>query len=153
LTFAGANLASELLAAGFSFAGYSESLPAAGSTVCTSGSYYRKHNPWVNFSNLPASVNLPFSSFPSDFSRLPDLCFVVPNQDNDMHDGTIAQADTWLQSNFDSYVQWAKTHNSLFLLTFDEDDGSQHNQIATMFVGAMVRPGQYSERIGHYNVL
>src|SRR6266481_2356328 len=29
LTFAGANLASELLAAGFSFAGYSESLPAA----------------------------------------------------------------------------------------------------------------------------
>jgi len=46
-TFAAANLASQLLAAGFSFAGYSESLPATGSTVCAAGSYRRKHNPWV----------------------------------------------------------------------------------------------------------
>ena len=152
-TFTQSNLGSELLAAGFTFTGYAESMPSVGFTGCNVGSYRRKHNPWVNFPNVPSNLNRPYSSFPSDFSQLPDLCFVVPNVDNDMHDGTIAQADTWLQSNFDSYVQWAKSHNSLFILTFDEDDDSQHNQIATMFVGAMVRPGQYSERIGHYNVL
>ena len=49
-TFSTANLGSELIAAGGSFIGYSEDLPAPGSTVCTSGAYARKHNPWVNFS-------------------------------------------------------------------------------------------------------
>ncbi len=92
-----ANLGQELIAAGLTFAGYSEDLPTVGSTVCRSGQYYRKHNPWVNFSNVPTISNQPFMGFPSDYAALPKLSFVVPNQDHDMHDGTIAQADTWLQ--------------------------------------------------------
>ena len=47
----------------FIFDSYSQSLPSVGSTVCSSGYYQRKHNPWVNFDNVPASVNLPFTSF------------------------------------------------------------------------------------------
>jgi len=78
---------------------------------------------------------------------------VIPNLNDDMHDGTIQQGDTWLQQHLDTYVQWAVTHNSLFILTFDEDDGSQGNRIATMFVGQMVVPGQYSELIYHFNLL
>jgi hypothetical protein len=38
-------------------------------------------------------------------------------------------------------------------MTFDEDDGSQGNRIATIFVGQMVVPGQYSESINHFNLL
>src|SRR5207244_1132633 len=42
---------------------------------------------------------------------------------------------------------------SLFITTFDEDDGRQGNRIATIFVGQMVVPGQYSELIYHFNLL
>jgi phosphoesterase family protein len=152
-TFGTANLGRSLLNAGLTFAGYSEDLPAAGSTVCSSGSYRRKHSPWVNFSNLPASTNLPFTSFPTDYRQLPQVAFVIPNQAHDMHDGTIQQADTWLQQHLDGYVQWARTHNSLLIVTWDEDDFTSTNRIATLFVGPMVRTGAVSETINHYRVL
>ena len=60
------NLASGLQAAGYSFGGYAESLPAVGSTVCAAGSYARKHVPWVNFSNVPPSASMPLSAFTGD---------------------------------------------------------------------------------------
>ena len=78
---------------------------------------------------------------------------MIPNLDHDMHDGTIAQGDTWIHDNLDGYVQWAKTHNSLLVLTFDEDDNTLANQIPTVIVGQRVQPGQYSEHVNHYNVL
>jgi len=152
-TFSTENLGSELTAAGQSFTGFSEDLPSAGSTVCTSGAYARKHSPWINFTNVATSANQPFTSFPTDFSTLPTLSFVIPNLNDDMHDGTIAQGDTWLQQHIDSYVQFAKTHNSLLIVTWDEDDNSSNNQIATIFVGPMVKQGQFSETINHFNVL
>lgn len=152
-TFSTDNLGNLLINAGDTFIGYSEDLPSPGSTVCTSGAYARKHSPWVNFSNVPSASNLPYTYFPSDYSMLPTLSFVIPNLIHDMHDGTIAQGDTWLEANLDSYVQWAMTHNSLFIFTFDEDDGSSSNRIATFFVGPMVVPGQYSQNINHFNML
>jgi phosphatidylinositol-3-phosphatase len=115
--------------------------------------YYRKYNPWVNFTDVPSSDNLPFSSFPSNYSSLPTISFVVPNINNDMHNGTIQQGDSWLQTHIDPYVQWAKTNNSLLIVTWDEDDGTQNNQVPTIFVGPMVKAGHYSETINHYNVL
>src|SRR6185312_16064435 len=59
-TFSANNLGNELRSAGLSFTGYSESMPSNGYTGCTSGSYARKHSPWVNFSDLPTSTNLTF---------------------------------------------------------------------------------------------
>jgi acid phosphatase len=58
-----------------------------------------------------------------------------------------------LDNNLSAYVTWAQTHNSLLIVTWDEDDGSEGNQVATIFVGPMVNPGQYNEDINHYNVL
>lgn len=157
--FNGPNLASLLFAAGFSFATYSEDLPAPGFTGCGYQSYERKHNPAVNWQgvNVQASANLPFAQFPLDFAKLPTVSFVVPNQDNDMHNGeepeTIIRADQWLRARLDAYVRWAQTNNSLLIVTWDEDDGSAGNHIATIFVGPMVKPGKYAKRIDHYNVL
>jgi hypothetical protein len=149
------NLASELLAAGYSFAGFSEDLPAVGSGVCSAGKYARKHVPWANFTNVPAGSSLPFSAFNarSDYASLPTVSFVIPNLDNDMHDGTIAQADTWLAGNLSRYANWAVANDSLLIVTWDEDDNGPTNQIPTMIYGANVRPGQYNEVISHYNVL
>ena len=57
---------------GHDFAGYAEELPAAGSPVCSAGGYARKHVPWTDFSNVPATANQPFTSWPTaDYGRLP----------------------------------------------------------------------------------
>jgi len=152
------NLGSELLATGHTFVGFAEGLPAAGSTVCGAGKYARKHVPWANFSNVPPANSLPFSAFPSgNFASLPTVSFVIPDNDNNMHDGSIAQGDAWLNRQLSGYANWAKSNNSLLIVTWDEDDQSgvqgSRNQIPTVFYGAHVQPGTYNEQINHYNVL
>ncbi|OBA78208.1 acid phosphatase [Mycobacterium sp. 1164966.3] len=149
------NLGSELLSAGHTFAGYAEDLPAAGSPVCSAGKYARKHVPWANFSNIPPANSLPFSAFPSpgNYSSLPTVSFVIPNNDNNMHDGSVTQGDAWLSRQLSGYATWAKANNSLLILTWDEDDGGSRNQIPTVIYGAHVQPGSYPEQISHYNVL
>ncbi|MGD1347771.1 alkaline phosphatase family protein [Mycobacterium seoulense] len=148
------NLGSELLAAGYTFAGFAEGLPAVGSPACTAGKYARKHVPWANFANVPPANSLPFSAFPmGNYAGLPTVSFVIPNNDNNMHDGSIAQADAWLNRQLSGYANWAAANNSLLIVTFDEDDGGTRNQIPTVFYGAHVRPGNYAEQINHYNVL
>lgn len=152
-TFSTASLESELLDAKKTFAGYSEGLPAAGSFVCNAGKYARKHAPWTDFSKDSPTDNQPFTSFPTNFNELPLVTFVIPNLLDDMHDGTIQKGDTWLQTKLSAYVNWAMTNNSLLIITWDEDDGSKSNQIPTIFAGEPVKPGKYSEKITHYNVL
>jgi len=152
------NLGAELLHAGYSFCGYAEDLPYIGSQAATSSAYARKHNPWVNWQNgstngIPDSVNMPMSSFPDNYSTLPKIGIVIPNLNDDMHNGTIAQADTWLKNNLDGYIQWAKSHNSLFILTFDEDENTEGNRVATIFVGSMVKHGHYARLLNHINLL
>lgn len=151
--YSGANLGSELRAAHRTFTGYSEGLPNAGYTGCAAGRYVRRHAPWVDFSNLPAGVNQPVTAFPTDYSRLPTLSFVIPNLDHDMHDGTIAQADTWLRQHLDRYVRWAATHDSILVVTWDEDDHSQSNQVPTIVTGAGVRHGTYAGHADLYRLL
>ena len=102
---------------------------------------------------MPASANQPLTAFPTDYAQLPSVSFVVPNLQHDMHDGTIAAADTWLQSTIEGYRAWAASHNSLLVLTFDEDDNNSANLIPTVLSGANVVPGSYLEQINHYNVL
>ena len=152
-TFASPNVARALLDAGDSFVGYSEGLPAPGFTGCSRGAYARKHNPWVNFANVPASVNRPFTTFPDDFTRLPTVSFVIPDLEHDMHDGTMGQANQWLDDHLGRYAAWAPAHRSILVLTFDEDDQSANNRILTIVTGAFVRPGRYAERIDHYRLL
>lgn len=151
--FSADNLGHQLIGSGHSFTGYSEDLPSAGSKDCGDdgdSGYARKHNGWVDFASTPASSNLGFDRFPSDYSKLPTVSFVTPNLDNDMHDGSVKQGDSWLKKNLDGYVQWARTHNSALMLTWDEDDGDDSdNQIATMIVGDHVQQGAKSK--AHYN--
>lgn len=156
------NLGHALLAAGLTFAGYSEDLPSVGALTCDEGLYVRKHNPWVNWQDsvangLPATANVPMTSFPTDYTTLPTVSVIVPNQVNDMHNGknpeAIQTGDRWLQDHLDAYVQWAQEHNSLLIVTWDEDNMKENNRIVTLFVGPMVQAGRYDQRIDHDNVL
>lgn len=145
------NLASGLFAAGYTFGGFSEGLPAVGSPVCGGGGYARKHAPWTNFTNVPPSASMPMSAF--DIGSLPTVSFVVPSLADDMHDGSVAAGDAWLSEHLAGYANWAKANNSLLVVTWDEDDERAGNRIPTIFYGAGVKPGAYSQAISHYNVL
>jgi acid phosphatase len=190
------NLGAAMIAKGLSFKGYAEDLPAIGSQVFyaperASGAtpkYGRKHVPWVSFGNVPnggtvaTSSNLRFADFPTDtakFQTLPTVAFVIPNLQNDMHDGkpkdSVPRGDAWLKDHLDAYYRWAKTHNSLLIITFDENDDQtnelgltdpfaptdtragidKQNRICTLFAGAHVNPGDYQEGKGitHVNIL
>jgi hypothetical protein len=178
--FTARNLGEQLINKGLSFKGYAESLPAIGDTVDSHGSYARKHVPWISFSNVPngktvdTSSNLRFADFPLDYKKLPTVCFVIPNLDHDMHNGrppkSIEAGDAWLRQNLDRYYRWAKTNNSLLILTFDENynttyyhgltdpassDSVIRNRIVTVFGGAHVKAGDYPEGKGvtHVNIL
>jgi acid phosphatase len=51
-------------------------------------------------------------------------------------------------------VQWAHTHNSLLILTWDEaEDSSPDNQIPLILAGPMIKTGQYSQPVNHYSLL
>jgi len=149
----GDNLGSQLLTAGLSFVGYSEGLPSPGYAGCEDGDYARKHNPWVNFTDLPASVNQPLSAMPEDYSLLPTVSLVVPDLCNDMHDCDIATGDAWAQEHLGPYADWAVQNNSLLIVTFDEDSGSDSNHIATIVTGARVAATTTDQRIDHYDLL
>ncbi|HYZ54137.1 MAG TPA: alkaline phosphatase family protein [Streptosporangiaceae bacterium] len=155
------NLGAELISSGLKFAGYSESMPSAGYTGC--GSYFslgyiRTHNPWADFRNVPAASNLTFASFPGNYSRLPAVSFAIPNLCHDMHYCPRDTGDSWIQHHLGGYATWAQSHNSLLIITWDEDGtvlgtGGDNNRVATIFYGAHVRPGTYTERISHYSIL
>jgi acid phosphatase len=178
------NLGQQLITKGLSFKGYAQSLPAIGSEmeVTPPGCRYpclygRKHVPWISFANVPngttiaTSSNLRFADFPADFDNLPTVAFVIPDLDHDMHNGdakdSVPAGDLWLQENLGGYYQWATTHNSLLIVTFDETEdksglagltdpaaSSDQNRIATIFAGAHVKPN-YVETNGmtHVNIL
>ena len=193
--FTASDLGEQLIKKGLTFKGYSESLPEIGyagvigpencdKVDCV---YARKHVPWISFANVPngstaeTSSNLRFADFPNDFDKLPTVAFVIPNLINDMHNGAPAQSipagDSWLKQHLGAYCQWAKSHNSLLIVTFDENDDTfgyaglttpfanpgttyppanrlgqllldLRNRVVTIFAGAHIRPGIYPEGRG-----
>ncbi|MEU3571021.1 alkaline phosphatase family protein [Kitasatospora sp. NPDC036755] len=148
------NLASELIGAGRTWASYNEGLPGQGATDCSSGNYAQKHNPWFGFGNVPTAGAYGMDAFPSDYTTLPTVSFVVPDLCDDMHDCSVGTGDSWLRANLDGYAQWAKSHNSLLLLTFDEDNKLSGNRIPTLVYGAHVAPGSSTATTyNHYDVL
>jgi acid phosphatase len=167
------NLAAALIKKGYTFKGYAQTLPSPDylkceyqtSAITDQPIYARKHCPWVDWlgdkkNDIPDSLSQPMTSFPKDFNQLPTVSFVIPDMDHDMHNiggpgdsAAIVRGDKWLKDNLGAYIEWAKTHNSLLILTYDEDMFTAQNRILTLFAGANIKPGKYSENINHYSVL
>jgi hypothetical protein len=70
-----------------------------------------------------------------------------------MHDGSVKTGDDWLRARLKSYADWAKSNNSLLIVQWDEDAGGSANHIPTIFYGARVKPGKYTRRLDHYQLL
>lgn len=100
---------------------------------------------------------------PLSFDQLPHVSIVVPNEQHDAHSNTALVADNWLRQHIGAYAAWAKSHNSLLIITFDEDgstDPSRGNpyatgngRIPTLFFGAGVKQGDFAGWVDHLNVL
>lgn len=100
---------------------------------------------------------------PLPFEHLPDVSIVVPNEQHDAHSNSAQAADDWLRARIGPYAAWARAHNSLLIVTFDEDGSTDTrrgdpyvngaHRIPTLFHGAGVRVGDMPRRIDHLNVL
>jgi hypothetical protein len=155
------NLGHACEAADLSWRAYSENLPEPGSAVCTAspsptGSLYgRKHAPWVSFSNLDHTNEMPYSQLAADIAAnaLPNLAFVIPSNCHNAHDCPLDTADAWLSHEMPSMLS-AVGPNGLVVLTWDEDEGLSDNRILTVLAGPLVKPGFVSQRfVNHYAVL
>ncbi len=124
------NVVRELVKAGKSWKSYAESLPQPGYLGSDVVPYVRHHNPFSYLSDVqndPAqAANLvPFSQFATDLAgnALPQFSFITPNVNNDAHSGSLAAADSWLQSNIAPLLASSTFQNSgLLIITFDEGD-------------------------------
>ena len=147
------NVVRELVKAGKTWKCYAESIPAPGYVGADSGVYVRRHNPFSYLSDVQNSVAqagniVPFTQFATDLANntLPQYSFIAPNVDDDAHNGNLAQADAWLQSNV--IVPLAASpalQSTLLIITFDEgnqadlDHGGGH--VATVIVSPKAKKG------------
>ncbi len=148
------NIVRVLNAAGKSWKVYAESLPSVGYLGGDSGPYLKHHNPFAYFSDVVNDMGqaqniVPFSQFASDLSSLPNYAFVVPNVNDDAHDGSLAAADAWLKTNIDPLINSPSFQQSgLLLIVFDEgflfdiQNGGGH--VAAVLVGGRVKSGYRS---------
>ncbi len=159
------NLVRHLLNAGLTWKSYAEGLPYVGYTGGDTGLYIRHHNPFTYFSDVQGSQvqkqNLvPFTRFAQDLNNqaLADISFVIPNRDDDAHDGSLQQADAWLQKNIAPLLRnGAFQQDGILIIVFDEAASSdqQHGggHVAAVVVGPKVIPGGRSSTLHQHQSL
>ncbi len=148
-----------------SWKSYQESMPSA-CDKSSSGAYACKHNPAAYYSTLSScstndvsiaavtcnpsttmtACSAPSNAFATDImsDSLPAFSFVTPNLQNDMHDGTVTQADNWLFT----YMPLILASNSylsgeiaVFLLWDEQDTFTFGGPIPNVFISPYVTAG------------
>lgn len=159
------NLADNLEAKGLSWKGYMQSMPSP-CYLSSSGDYAPRHNPFVYFDDIRNdstrcdSHDVPYSDLASDLASTittPNYAMITPNLCNDMHDCSVSTGDTWLQNNLPTILNSpaCTIDTCLLILTWDEDNGSQNNQVLTIFAGSAARTGGVisSSSYTHFSLL
>jgi acid phosphatase len=151
------NIFSELTRAGLTWKVYAQSLPSAGFMGDSSGAYDSRHNPakWyadvINSGSLQRNM-VPFTQFAADLAanQLPNYSIIVPDLQNDAHDGTLVQADNFLSGNVAPVLNtpyFQSGGDGLMIVTFDECDaaiGACPENVYTAVIGPRVKPGSVS---------
>src|SRR5437764_13236484 len=92
---------------------------------------------------------VPFTQFAADMAanQLPNYSIIVPDVDNDAHDGTVGQADTFLNNNVAPLLNTPSFQaggDGLMFITFDECDGAVgacRDQVFTAVIAPKVKSG------------
>lgn len=153
------NIVRELLASGKTWKSYAESRndPKV---------YVKRHDPLAYFSDVTSSntemqnlVAMPQFSADLASNSLPSFSFVVPNLQDDAHDGPLQVADDWLKKNIGPLISNATfQQDGLLIIVFDEslDSDSEHGggHVAAVIVSAKARQGfQSTTFYQHQSVL
>ena len=159
------NVVRELVKAGKTWKAYEESIPSKGYLGADAPPYVRRHNPFSLLSDVqkdPAQAAniVPYSQFGSDLASnaLPQYAFVEPNVDNDAHNGTLAEADSWLQSNIAPLIASPSFQGSgLLIITFDESEDADLNHggghVATIIVSSKAKANYQSSTMYQHQSL
>ena len=121
------------------------------------GPYLLRHNPFAMLSDIADSapvadqVIYPFSQFAIDVASnaLPQFSYIVPDVNDDAHNGTPQQADSWLQSNVVSplaaLAAFQAGGDGLLIVDFDEAEDADitygGGHISPVFWGPKVQVG------------
>ncbi|HEU5002286.1 MAG TPA: IPT/TIG domain-containing protein, partial [Actinomycetota bacterium] len=165
-----ANLAANRLdPAGLSWKAYEESMPSPCSlTDSPDGLYLAHHDPFTYYTNLQGTAEctshvVNYSALADDLtsaSTTPNYAFITPNVNDDMHNGTVAQGDTWLSQNVPLILNSAAftQQSSLLFIVWDEDSTDSTTGTAN-HVPALVIPSGPARHIAtavpytHYSML
>ena len=135
--FSGPTVFGQALSHGLSARSYEESMPHP-CDLSSSGNYAVKHNPWAYFpgeasqcrsGDVPAGTPAG-GALASDIhaGSLPAVGLLTPNLIDDAHDGTLAQADTWLHRwipVLQSGPDW-RAGRLAIVVVFDEGDATDY---------------------------
>ncbi|MFZ1217888.1 MAG: alkaline phosphatase family protein [Chthoniobacterales bacterium] len=160
------NLAKQLAAAGKSWRVYAQNFPGSCSDTTAftggvdgpglAGQYVRKHNPAISFESVRLDAVQCANIQPlANFDPTVNFVMVVPNMTNDMHDGTTAQGDAFLQA-FVPLVtaspDWAHT---LLIVSFDEGSTSINGggHIYTAAAAPWLTHADVATTYNHFSVL
>jgi acid phosphatase len=160
------NIVRHLITAGKTWKSYAESLPYAGYTGCNTGAYVKRHNPFSYFTDVANSSTekynlVPFTQFKTDLANnhLPQFSFIVPNVNDDAHDGTLSQADSWLKTNIAPLLASSTFQkDGILIIVFDEsvdtDTQGGGGHVAALVIGPKVLAGHRSSiTYQHQNTL
>jgi len=110
---------------GESWKSYEETMPS-GCDHTNSGNYAVRHNPAAYYTALHvcSSDDVPYWHLASDLAHnaLPAFSFITPNLIDDMHNGTVADGNTWMSRNLPAILNSAEYKNgsTVIFITFDE---------------------------------
>ncbi len=164
------DLGGQLSSAGIPWTAYMESMPSACYTGNQSGEYVLKHNPFVVFqADMPPNA-CHIQPYPGatglvsalDAAGAPDFVWITPNLQDDMHDGTIKQADQWLQANLAPVLtsSWFSADGTV-IITMDEGSGDSGccggaagGQIPMVVISSQTKgKGNFATPGDHYGTL
>lgn len=147
------SLGDNLVAKGLTYKGYFEGMTTP-CTLTNPGTYRAHHDPliyfpemWQNPNSPPCSTHVvPFSNLATDLASAattPNWSFVKPDNCDDTHDCSIATGDTWLSNHVPAILNSpaCTVDKCLVQLVWDEDDGSQGNQVLAVFAGSGAKTG------------
>jgi phosphatidylinositol-3-phosphatase len=132
-----------------------ESMPSS-CALRDSGAYAVKHNPAAYYTNVRGACrarDVPLGTTPNLSAR---FTFVTPNLCHDMHDCSVSAGDAWLKRFLPKVFAGReyRAGGTAVFVTWDEDDQSSGNHIATLVIAPSVKKGAASgSPFDHYSML
>jgi phosphatidylinositol-3-phosphatase len=168
------NVVRHLLFNGLTWKSYQEDLPYAGFTGLSWAYYVRRHNPLIDFTDVCAPSqklnSVPYKQLATDMANnaTPNYVYITPNLMHDGHDGTRAQADTWLANHVPAILarpEFQAGGDGLLFIVWDEGTLYIDNRcsasvatgcggrVATLVIGPNVKRNFKSQTLYHHQNL